>query len=70
MAMPALNGSAMANLLLKNFSPWVISLNTTPRPRPQKTLEACLPPLSAATSTSAHAIPSGYGSLPCSRLIR
>ena len=28
------------------------------------------PPASPATCTSAHAVPSGYGSFPCSRLIR
>jgi hypothetical protein len=34
------------------------------------TKRALPPPTSLATSTSAQAVPSGYGSLPCSRSIR
>ena len=33
---------------------------------PKKTVFAPLPPSSPASSTSAHAVPSGYGSTPCS----
>jgi hypothetical protein len=40
--------------------------HSAPMPRPLKTRDASLPPRSPATSTSAHAVPSGYGRMPCS----
>lgn len=70
MAKLALNGSARWNLPPMTLRPSVTSLNNIPTPMPQNTGSACLPPASAATSTSAHAIPSGYGRRPCSSRMR
>ncbi len=39
---------------------------SAPTPRPPKTSFASWPPRSPATSTSAQAVPSGYGRMPCS----
>ncbi len=46
------------------------NLNSAPTASPRKTLRALAPPISLATSTSAQAVPSGYGSRPCSPWIR
>ena len=48
----------------------VTALYAAPAPRPMNTFRAWLPPASLATSTWAQAVPSGYGSRPCSRSIR
>ena len=48
------------------FIPSTIYLTRAAIPMPKKTVFAPLPPSSPASSTSAHAVPSGYGSTPCS----
>ena len=55
----ALKGRPTAQADFTNLNPWVMSWKSIPTPMPQKTPWACLPPPSAATRTSAHAIPSG-----------
>ena len=50
--------------------PSTINLKAAPSPIPANTVEAFAPPSSPARRTSAHAIPSGYGSTPCSSTIR
>ncbi len=46
--------------------PSAINLYTAETNRPKNTVEALAPPSSPAINTSAHALPSGYGSVPCS----
>ena len=46
--------------------PSAISLYSAESPRPPKTVPAFAPPSSPAINTSAHAFPSGYGSVLCS----
>ena len=51
---------------------WMIHENafqSAPTPSPMNTVPARAPPFSPATSTSAQAVPSGYGSAPCSLTI-
>ncbi len=57
--MLALKGSATSQDDFTNWNPWVMSWKSMPTPIPQNTPWACLPPPSAATRTSAQAIPSG-----------
>jgi len=47
----------------------MMNLNAPAIPSPANTVEAFAPPSSPAKSTSAHAVPSGYGSTPCSLTI-
>ena len=52
---------------------WTIQeapFHSAPMPRPMNTVLASAPPRSPAMSTSAQAVPSGYGSTPCSFTIR
>jgi hypothetical protein len=42
------------------------AFQSAPNPTPLKTIPARRPPRSPATSTSAQAVPSGYGRTPCS----
>ena len=58
-AMLALKGRATEKVPFTKLKPWTRSWNSIPAPIPQNTPWACRPPPSAATSTSAHAIPSG-----------
>src|SRR3990172_3875146 len=67
---PALYPTPISNPPRISLRPSVISLTAMPTPMPQNTPAAWRPPTSAATSTSAEAMPSGYGSLPCSPLMR
>ncbi len=54
----------------KRQNPLVRNLNTPPIPMPLNSIFEVVPPSFPATITSAHAVPSGYGSLPCSSFIR
>ncbi len=47
----------------------MMNLNTAAKPIPANTVEALAPPSSPARSTSAQAVPSGYGKTPCSLTI-